>query len=243
MNDRKVLVVMPAKDEEAAIGDVLDKISSEYPSLDVLVVDDGSEDSSATIAREKGALVVSHGKNQGIAAAIQTGRIHALDHGYDFIVFCDADGQHNASDIGKILTPLLNGEADFVVGSRQLGSYAGHESFPLKLARYLCFIAISLVTRKRITDPTSGFKGWNRKVIQHLKTVYETSNKLHLSTTNDMEEILIARKGGARIDEVPVKMLNREGESEIYTTRNLLRFFTLYPWQLTRTVWRNLYIK
>jgi len=241
MNDRKVLVVMPAKDEEAAIGDVLDKISSEYPSLDVLVVDDGSEDSSAAIAREKGALVVSHGSNQGIAAAIQTGRIHALDHGYDFIVFCDADGQHNASDIGKILTPLLNGAADFVVGSRQLGSYAGHESFPLKLARYLCFIAISLVTRKRITDPTSGFKGWNRKVIQHLKTVYETSNKLHLSTTNDMEEILIARKGGARIDEVPVKMLNREGESEIYTTRNLLRFFTLYPWQLTRTVWRNLW--
>ena len=241
MNDRKVLVVMPARDEEATIGDVLGRITSEYPSLDVLVVDDGSEDSTAAIATAKGALVVSHGENQGVAAAIQTGRIYALNHGYDFIAFCDADGQHNAWDIGKILTPLLNGEADFVIGSRQLGSYTGRESLLLKVARYLCFIAISVVTRKRITDPTSGFKGWNRRVIQHLKTAYETSDKLHLSTTNDMEEILIARKEGARISEVPVKMLNREGESDIYTTRNLFRFFTLYPWHLIRTLWRNLW--
>ncbi len=83
MNGRRVLVVMPARDEEATIGDVLGRITSEYPSLDVLVVDDGSEDSTAAIATAKGALVVSHGENQGVAAAIQTGRIYALNHGYD----------------------------------------------------------------------------------------------------------------------------------------------------------------
>jgi len=77
-------------------------------------------------------------------------------------------------------------------------------------------------------------------VIEYLKTVYETSDKLHLSTTNDIEEILLASKKGAKISEVPVKMLAREGESEIYATRNLLRFFTVFPWHLIRTVCRNL---
>ena len=232
---------MPAKNEEASIGNVLEEIKREYSSVDILVVDDGSKDSTAALARGKGAQVVNHGKNLGIAAAIQTGRIYALGHGYDFIIFCDADGQHNPLDIDKILSPLLSGEADFVVGSRQLGSYAGRESLLLKSARHFCSAVISVLIRQRITDPTSGFKGWDRKVIEHLKIVYETSDKLHLSTTNDMEEILLASKIGAKISEVPARMLSREGESEIYTTRNLFRFLTIYPWHLIRTVSRNLW--
>lgn len=237
----KVLIVMPAWNEEECIGGVLDEIKSGYPDLDILVVDDGSEDATAKIAREKGAEVISHGENMGVVAAIQTGRIYVLNHGYDFIVFCDADGQHNPSDIGKIIAPLTRGEADFIIGSRELGSYIGHESLLLKLARYFCSAVTSLLVWKRIRDTTSGFKGWNREVIEYLKTVYETSDKLHLSTTNDIEEILLASKKGAKISEVPVKMLAREGESEIYTTRNLPRFFTVFPWHLIRTVLRNLW--
>jgi len=237
----KVLIAMPAWNEEECIGGVLDEIKSGYSDLDILVVDDGSEDATAKIARGKGAEVISHSENMGVVAAIQTGRIYALDHGYDFIVFCDADGQHNPSDIGKIIAPLTRGEADFVIGSRELGSYIGHESLLLKLPRYFCSAVTSLLVWKRIRDTTSGFKGWNREVIEYLKTVYETSDKLHLSTTNDIEEILLASKKGAKISEVPVKMLAREGESEIYTTRNLLRFFTVFPWHLIRTVVRNLW--
>ncbi len=236
----KVLIAMPAWNEEEYIGGVLDKIKSGYPDLDILVVDDGSEDATAKIAREKDAEVISHSENMGVVAAIQTGRIYALTHGYDFIVFCDADGQHNPSDIGKIIAPLTKGEADFVIGSRELGSYIGHESLLLKLPRYFCSAVTSLLVWKRIRDTTSGFKGWNREVIEYLKTVYETSDKLHLSTTNDIEEILLVSKKGAKISEVPVKMLAREGESEIYTTCNLLRFFTVFPWHLIRTVCRNL---
>ena len=241
MNNHKVLVAMPARNEEASIGDVLQEINREYPSVDVLVVDDGSQDSTVAIAREKGALIISHGETRGVAAAIQTGRVYALNDGYAFIIFCDADGQHNPSDIGRIIAPLIAGEADFVIGSRELGSYVGHESLLLKLARRFCSAVTSFLIRKRIRDTTSGFKGWNRKVIQHLRTVYETSDKLHLATTNDIEEILLASKKGAEITEVPVKMFSREGESEIYTTRNLLRFLTVYPWHLIRTVWRNLW--
>ena len=96
------------------------------------------------------------------------------------------------------------------------------------------------IIHKRIRDTTSGFKRWNRKVIEYLKTAYETSAKLHLSTTNDIEEILLASKGSAKIIEVPVTMFSREGESEIYATHNLFYFLTVFPWHLIRTVLRNL---
>lgn len=236
----KVLVVIPAKDEEPSIEGVLHRIKAKHPSFDILVIDDGSTDRTVKIARERGALAISHGRNLGIAAAIQTGRIHALEHDHDFVIFCDADGQHNPLDIGKIASPLLNKKADFVIGSRELGSYVGHESLPLKLSRSFCSLVISTFCRQHITDPTSGFKGWNRRLIEHLKTTYETSNKLHLSTTNDMEEILIAHKKGGRIIEVPVKMFCREGESTIYTTHNPFYFLTVFPWHLIRTLVRNL---
>lgn len=237
----KTLVVMPAWNEEECVGEVLGKIKSGYPDLDILVVDDGSEDATAKIATKKGVEVISHTENLGVVAAIQTGRIYAISHDYDFIVFCDADGQHNPPDIGKITAPLIGGEADFVIGSRELGQYACQEPSLLKIPRWFCSTVTSMMLRRRITDPTSGFKGWNRKVIEHLKVIYETSNKLHLSTTNDIEEILLAAKAGLRISEVPVKMLSRRGgKPKIYTTHNLFYFLTVFPWHLIRTVFRNL---
>ena len=238
--DSRILVVIPAKDEEQSIGGVLQRIRAEYPSFVPLVIDDGSADRTADIAKKKGALVVSHGRNLGVATAIQTGRIYALEQGYDFMVFCDADGQHNPSDIGKIVEPLIEGKADFVIGSRELGDYIGHESLRLKLPRYFCSWVISLLTGKRFTDPTSGFKGWSRWLVEHFKTIYETSDKLHLSTTNDMEEILIARKTRARIIEVPTKMLTKgKGASKVYTTKTLFHFLIIFPVHFIRTVWRN----
>lgn len=237
----KTLVIIPAWNEHECIGEVLDEIKTGYSNLDILVVDDGSEDATAKIARKKGARVVSHLGNQGVVAAIQTGRIYALEHDYDFIVFCDADGQHNPSDIGKITAPLARGEADFVIGSRELGQYACQEPRLLKIPRWFCSQVTSIMLRRRITDPTSGFKGWNRRVIRYLKTVYKKSNKLHLSTTNGIEEILLAAKAGLRINEVPVKMLNRRGgEPKIYTSHNIFYFLTVFPWHLIRTVSRNL---
>jgi len=239
--DCSLLIVIPARDEEQNIGRVLAMIEAEYPSFDCLVVDDGSEDRTADITKEKGTPVVSHGRNLGVAAVIQTGRTYALEHGYDFMVFCDADGQHNPSDIGRIVEPLIEGKADFVIGSRQLGDYRGHEALRMRLSRQFCSWVITVLARKSISDATSGFKGWSRWLVEHFKTVYETSDKLHLSTTNDMEEILIARKKGARIMEVPVKMMTKETSvSQVYTTRTLFHFLTVFPAHLIRTVWRNL---
>ncbi|MFH1087187.1 MAG: glycosyltransferase family 2 protein, partial [Chloroflexota bacterium] len=184
-NEPRVLIVVPAKDEQATIGAVLEDMKRSQPTAHILVVDDGSIDSTVEVARSKGALTVSHETNLGVAAAIQTGRVYALNQGYDFIVFCDADGQHRPADIGAILKPLLDGKADFVIGSRELGEYSGDEALLLKLSRRFCSLAISLLALKRVTDTTSGFKGWNREVMDHFRTIYATSGKLHLGTTND----------------------------------------------------------
>ena len=238
----RVLVVIPAKDEEQSVGRVLESIGVKYPAFDRLVIDDGSIDRTVEIAKEKKALVISHSKNLGVAAVIQTGRIYALEHNYDFMVFCDGDGQHNPLDIGNVAKALLNEEAGFVIGSRQLGDYAGQEPLRMRFSRQFCSWVITILTRKRFTDVTSGFKGWNRWLVELFKTVYETSDKLHLSTTNDMEEILIAHKERVKIIEIPARMqAHRKGASKVYTAETLFHFLTIFPVHFVRTVWRNLW--
>jgi len=220
----RVLVVIPAKDEEQSVGRVLESIGAKYPAYTRLVIDDGSIDSTAEIARGKGSLVISHGKNLGVAAVIQTGRIYALEHNYDFLVFCDGDGQHNP------------------IGSRQLGDYTGWEPLRMRLSRYFCSWVITILTRKRFTDVTSGFKGWNRSVMEHFRVVYETSDKLHLGTTNDMEEILMACKKRFKIIEIPARMqAQSKGVSKVYTADTIFHFLTIFPIHFIRTVWRNLW--
>lgn len=233
----KVLLALPAWNEEQSIGEVLQELKALYPRFDILVINDGSNDSTAQIAREKGVKIFGHNRNLGYTVTIQTGRVYALENGYDLLVFVDADGQHRVSDISRILDPLIRGDADQVRGSRELGKYEWREPLYLKIPRWICSALVSLKTRKMVTDATSGFKGENRKVIEHFKRVYETSNKIHQSNTNDIEEQLIAHKTGFRLMEVPTLMRGREASStKCYTARHLLRF----PLDLIRTFLRNL---
>lgn len=234
----RVLVAIPAWNEELNIGKVLDEIRQHYPHLNVLVVDDGSQDATARVAGESGALVASHNGNRGYTQAIQTGRVYALDHGYDYLVFMDADGQHRPSDIGRILDPLIKGDADQVRGSRGLGRYEWkNEPLHLRIPRWICSTLVSLRTGRVVTDATSGFKGESRAATQYLAEVYNTSNKIHEGTTNDIEEHLLARKKGLRLMEVPVVMRARDsGDTKCYTPKHLLQF----PMDLIRVFARNL---
>lgn len=233
----KVLIVIPAWNEEQSIDSVLKELKGLHPPSDVLVVDDGSEDMTAHIAKKNGSKVISHGRNLGYTAALQTGRIFALENGYDFTVFVDADGQHRLSDVSRILDPVIKGDADQVRGSRQLGSYEWKEPRYLRIPRRICSFLVSVKTRKVVTDATSGFKAENRIVTEHLKRVYETSKKIHLPRTNDIEEYLLLSKAGVRLMEVPVTMRERSaGMTKCYRPKQLLGF----PWDLIRTFIRNL---
>lgn len=235
-SEPKVLVVIPAWNEQQSIGGALDEIKSRYPHLDMLVVDDGSNDLTVQIAKERGAKVVSHNGNLGYTEAIQTGRVCALDNDYDFLVFVDADGQHRPSDISRILAPVIAGEADQVRGSRELGGYEWKEPLYLKLPRWVCSTLVSLKMRKVVTDATSGFKAENRAITKYFRSIYETSNKIHLSNTNDIEEHLLVHKNGFRLMEVPVVMHRRQsGSTKCYRPRQLL----IFPLDLIRTFWRN----
>jgi len=233
----KVLLALPAWNEEQSIGGVLQELKTLYPHFDILVINDGSNDSTAQIAREKGVKIFGHNRNLGYTVTIQTGRVYALENGYDLLVFVDADGQHRVSDISRILDPLIRGDADQVRGSRELGKYEWKEPLYLKIPRWICSTLVSLKIRKMVTDATSGFKGENRKVIEYFKQVYETSNKIHQSNTNDIEEQLIAHKIGFRLMEVPATMRRRSnGRTKCYTPKQLLRF----PLDLICAFLRNL---
>lgn len=233
----KTLVVIPAWNEQDYIGEVLDEIKSSYPHLDILVVDDGSKDATAKVAREKRVKVISHNGNLGYTAAIQTGRVYALGNGYDFLVFVDADGQHRPQDIVTILDVLVKGEADQVRGSRELGKYEWKEPFYFIIPRRICSRLVSVRLGKPVTDATSGFKGENRAISKYFRDIYESSNKIHLSNTNDIEEHLIADKGGFRLTEVPVTMRSRRiGSTRCYTPKQLF----IFPLDLIRTFVRNL---
>lgn len=233
----KTLVVMPALNEQHCIGEVLDGIRSCYPDLDILVVDDGSTDATAKITKEKSVKVISHNGNLGYTAAIQAGRVYALDNNYDFLVFADADGQHRPEDIIRILNVLRKGDADQVRGSRELGRYEWKEPFHLRTARRICSRLVSLRLGRIVTDATSGFKAENRVVSKYFKEIYESSNKIRLSNTNDIEEHLVAHKQGFRLMEVPVVMRSRQaGSTRCYTPKQLL----IFPLDLIRTFLRNL---
>lgn len=235
-NGDKVLLALPACNEEQSIGGVLEELKAIYLHFDILVINDGSNDSTAQVARDKGAKVIDHNGNLGYTAAIQTGRVYALESGYDFLVFIDADAQHRALDISRILDPLVKGDADQVRGSRGLGKYEWKEPLYLKIPRWICSTIVSLRTRRMVTDATSGFKGENRKVTEYFKLVYETSDKIHQGNTNDIEEHLIAHKKGLRLMEVPTVMRRREnGLTKCYPPKQL----SLFPLDLIRTFWRS----
>src|SRR5437867_363386 len=117
MSAPRVLVIVPAHNEEASLPATLAELKRKAPGLDALVVDDGSRDGTARIAREHGVPVVSHAINLGVGAALQTGFRWALARGYDVGVQLDADGQHDPAHLEAVLAPVLRGECDVSIGS------------------------------------------------------------------------------------------------------------------------------
>jgi len=195
----RLLVVIPAYNEAASIAAVLDELRRDGPHADVLVVDDGSADSTAAIAAARGAAVLRLPFNLGIGAALQTGYQYALANGYAAAVQFDADGQHRADQIAALIEPLRRGRADHVIGSRTL---AGAYRFPLPRLLGACLIrAITLlVTGRRISDPTSGFRAYGPRALAFFARQYPQAYL-------DSAEITVwALRQGMRVEEVPAEM-------------------------------------
>lgn len=158
----RILIFLTAYNEAKTVGDVLNRIDGVREDLDcesdVLVVDDGSDDATAGIAADRGAIVVEHPRNLGPGAATQTGYKYAVRQGYDVTVRIDADGQHRPEDIPKLLEPVFAGEADIAVGSRYKAE-TDYETTAVRNVgiRFFSWL-ISLITGNRVFDITSGFR-------------------------------------------------------------------------------------
>ena len=196
----KTLILIPAFNEEGRIEEVVRSVRSGYPGCDVVVVNDGSKDNTAGKAREAGATVISHLYNMGYGVAIQTGYKYALRKGYDFLLQMDGDGQHDPVSAAELLRPVLAGETDFALGSRFLTSQSYEPSLTRKIAMLFFCNIVSRCIGQRITDSTSGFQAFNRRVIR-----FFTSDAFPCDYP-DADMILALHRTGYRIQEVSVRM-------------------------------------
>lgn len=205
------LAVIPAYNESGSIAEVVESVRRDLPGWDTVVIDDGSEDRTAERATQAGALVIRTPYNLGIGGAVQTGFILAREGGYERMVQIDGDGQHEPSEVPSLEAVMAANGADMVCGSRFLGE--GEHRYPAPISRrtgiHIFAFLLSLFLRQRITDPTSGFRLYNRRAIELFAADYPHDYP-------EVEVVLMLHQHRLEMAEVPVKMnLRTEGASSI----------------------------
>ncbi len=211
-----ILIIVPAFNESGNVSRTIADIKKQSLPLDILVIDDGSTDTTAEEASAAGVKVVSLPFNLGIGGAVQTGFKYALQHKYDIAIQMDGDGQHDANYLTKILNPLLENKADMVIGSRFIEDNGGFKSsFTRRLGIGFFVQLINTLTGLNITDPTSGFRAHNRRMIAIFARNYPCDFP-------EPEAIVMAKRLGANIFETSVIMRKREdGQSSIRQLKSL----------------------
>jgi glycosyltransferase involved in cell wall biosynthesis len=205
----KLLFIVPAYNEERNIGRVITEIAEHAGGAEILIIDDGSSDATASVARSAGASVIQLPHNLGIGGAVQTGYKFARQGEHDYVVRLDGDGQHDASFVERLIQPLRVGMADMVIGSRYLGLDGFRAQGLRAIGVKLFSVLVSLAVHRRFTDTTSGFQAANRDAViflaDHLPTDYP-----------EIEGLLLLCRAGYRVLEVPVTMRPRtNGRSSI----------------------------
>ncbi len=213
---RRIVAVVPAWNERDAIGRVVDAIHAFDSRVDVVVVDDASTDETANVAAARGAIVLRLPFNVGIGGAVQTGFKFALANGYDVAVRLDGDGQHDPSELPKLLGPLERGEANLVIGSRFAdGSGSYRPPFARRMGIRVFARLVSLLGGQRVTDTTSGFIALDGIAIRLFAEEYPHDYP-------EVEATLVALRSGLGLVQVQVDMREREtGTSSITFVRSL----------------------
>jgi glycosyltransferase involved in cell wall biosynthesis len=219
----RVLVAVPALNEAMAIDQVLLSLSTALALTDVVVVDDGSRDATASIARAHGARVVSHAINLGVGAAMGTAFKYAVDHHYDAVIQFDGDGQHRAENIGHLVSALST--ADIVIGSRFAAGGTFRSSVARRGVQRFISRVVSVYAKTRLTDATSGFRIAGPRALAVFAEHYPVE---WLGDT--VESIVLATRQGLMVSEIPVVMNERAGgapsqsifRATLYTGRILL---------------------
>ena len=211
----KVLIIIPAYNEQESIQKVVNSIYEKYDNLDVVVVNDGSKDKTLEKAKKTSAKVIDLPCNLGIGGAVQTGYLYAYKNSYDIAIQVDADGQHDINYIKQMIDVIEKGQADMVIGSRFVEDTGYKQTFARMLGIKINSAIIKLFTKKKIYDTTSGFRAVNKDIIESFAKSYPYD---YPEPCTNMEMIL----KGKKIEEIPVKMYNREtGVSSISPLKSI----------------------
>jgi glycosyltransferase involved in cell wall biosynthesis len=232
------LVFVPAWNEEDNLPAVLDELGQELPQADILVVDDGSTDRTAEIARLGGAEVVSFGTNRGLPAGIAAGYGYALEHGYAFCGRVDADGQHPVGELARLLERVRAGACDVAVGSRFASGdgFAAYRYRPTAARRFGTAVlrrSMKVALRRPFLDATSGMYAVNANALPILARPYT-------SDAPEVQGLLRLQEAEMRIEEIPVDMRPRaSGESKLQGKKAVMVVLTIAGTLLALNRWRR----
>ncbi|GLH64723.1 glycosyltransferase family 2 protein [Parageobacillus sp. G301] len=228
MKKQKVIVFLPAYNEEQSIGEVIRKIPRHFhPCVDVkvLVIDDGSTDNTVAAAREAGAdYIYQMPENRGLGAAVRQGLQECLRLGADIGVMIDADNEYPAEQIPDLLAPIFAGEADYTMGSRFLGTIRGMK-WHRRLGNYFFTFLQSLLLRTWIYDGQSGMRAFSRQAMEHAEIIHDY-NYAQVITLN------LVRKG-FRVKEVPIRY-------QVRTTGQSFIKFRAYVTAVLPAIWKEM---
>jgi glycosyltransferase involved in cell wall biosynthesis len=219
-------VIVPARDEEATIGELLNRVVRlRVPGhhLRPIVVDDGSADRTPEIARRRGATVIRHPRNRGLGAAVRTGLRAAVEAGASTVAYLDADLEYCPEDIPRLVEPILAGRADYVLGSRFLGGVRGMR-LHRRLGNHAFTTLLVLLTRRRISDGQTGMRAFSREAASRAEIIHDY-NYAQVLTLD------LLRKG-FRMEEVPIRYRVRKHGNSFVNWR--------YPVRVLPAIWREL---
>jgi len=205
----KIIVMVPAYNEENSISQVIQEIprSINGSKVEVLVINDGSTDNTVSVAQKAGAdHIVSHRKNRGLGHTFKTGLDKAVELGADVVVNIDADGQYNAKEIPKLVKPIIDGEADLVLGYRDIDSL-DHMPFAKKIGNKIATRITRMTSGFPVEDAQTGFRAFSREAVMRLN--------LQGDYTYVQETIIQAVDEGMKIVQIPIEFRKREGESRL----------------------------